>query len=175
MTLVSPGDDVDAAPINFLSDRTLDRPIGRILSAAATSIPHNTNTAVPFAAEDYDTHGFHDIVTNNTRIAPTSTWAGYYAFTAGIIHGSRADYTLVDCFWRKNGSILVPPGNRRQLAATAAAGFQGVTAVCQVFLDPAAGDYMEVLALHVNTAAVAQNLAFSSPLIATAEWRFMRR
>lgn len=174
MTLVSPGDDVDAAPINFMADRTIDRPIGRILSAAATSIPNNTVTAVPFAAEDYDTHSFHDIVTNNTRVTPTAAWPGYYAFTAGIIHGSRADYTLVDCFWRKNGSILVPPGNRRQLAATAA-GFQGVTAVCQVFLDPAAGDYMEVLALQLNGAAAAQALAFSSPLVATAEWRFMRR
>lgn len=174
MTLVSPGDDVDAAPINTMSDRTIDKPIGRILATAVQSIANNTNVAIAFAGEDFDTHSFHDIVTNNTRITPTALWPGYYRFRTGIIHGARTDYLTVDCFFRKNGTTLVPPGNRRQLATTAS-GFQGVTAECMVFLDPSLGDYMEVIGLQSNVAAVAQNTAFSSPLINVCEWEFVRR
>lgn len=45
------------------------------------SIPNGVYTATAFTAEDFDTNGYHDNSTNNTRITIPSGKAGYYLIT----------------------------------------------------------------------------------------------
>jgi hypothetical protein len=49
--------------------------------SANQSISNNTTTYISFDTENYDTDGFHDNVTNNTRITIPSGKAGKYLFT----------------------------------------------------------------------------------------------
>jgi hypothetical protein len=175
MTLVSPGADVDAADINFMADRTIDKPIGRILASAAQSFASNTIVACLMGAEDYDTHGFHDVATNTSRITPTAGWAGYYDLDATLIYATRSDYLVVDAWWRKNGVTNIPPGGRRSETTGSVASHQAIHAHARIFLDPALGDYVELMGVQTNTAAAAALTAFVTPYITTMEWAFSRR
>lgn len=166
------GDPVFASDVANLANFTTARPAGRALASATQSIPNNTNTAIALGAEDIDTHGFHDIVTNNSRITPTAGWAGYYRFSGAVIHGTRADYSTTDAFFRKNGTTSLAPGNRKQPPLIS--GFQAVHTFCTVALDPGSGDYLELMGLQVNGAAAAQVTGFSGVLICTVEWEFLR-
>ena len=168
MATVEVGDLVDANLLELMNNP----PVGRVLASGTQSMTHNTNTAVAFGAEDFDTHSFHDIVTNNSRVTPTTGYAGYYEFHGAVFHGSRADYTTNDAFFRKNGTTLIPPGNRRQPPLIS--GFQSVHTFCTVALDPASSDYIELMGLQVNGASAAQVTAFSGVLICTMQWKFLR-
>jgi hypothetical protein len=57
--------------------------VGALASTRATqSIANNTMTAINLATEIYDTNGFHDNVTNNTRFTIPAGKAGTYLFFA---------------------------------------------------------------------------------------------
>jgi hypothetical protein len=57
--------------------------VGALASTRATqSIANNTFTAINLATEIYDTNGFHDNVTNNTRFTIPAGKAGTYLFFA---------------------------------------------------------------------------------------------
>jgi hypothetical protein len=47
-------------------------------STGNQTIAHNTATAIPMGSETFDTSGFHDTTTNNTRITVPAGKAGYY-------------------------------------------------------------------------------------------------
>ena len=73
---------------------------------ANQNISHATTTTITFDAEDFDTDGFHDNSTNNTRITIPAGKGGKYLFTAtghwqDNATGSRQMY------FRKNGSDIV--------------------------------------------------------------------
>lgn len=79
-----------------------------VSTSAAASISNSTVTMVPFDTEDYDTDGFHDNVTNNTRLTiPAGLGSQYYKFTAWIPWAanntvSRRFVTII-----KNGTTIV--------------------------------------------------------------------
>lgn len=175
MSLVSPGGDVDAFEINLMADRTIDKPVGRILASATQSFANNTITSATWGLEDDDTHSMHDNVTNPTRITIPAGYAGRWQFDATLIFGARTDYQVVDCWWRKNGTTTIPPGGRRSNTNGQVSSFQAVHARCQVFLDPALGDYMELMGVQTNIGLAAQVTALSGQHISVAEWQFLRR
>lgn len=57
----------------------------RVRRTAAKSIAHATGTFLDFDAERYDTHGFHDNATNNTRLTVPAGEGGYYLVTAHVV------------------------------------------------------------------------------------------
>jgi hypothetical protein len=50
----------------------------KLKAVASQAIANNTDTALAFNSEDFDTDGFHDNSTNNSRITIPSGKAGYY-------------------------------------------------------------------------------------------------
>ena len=51
--------------------------------------------AIPFASTDkFDTHGFHDPSTNNTRITIPTGYGGKYLFTFTAFMGAQLDYAF---------------------------------------------------------------------------------
>lgn len=169
---VSPGARAYAEDVNAVGDASARRVVARMVATAVQSIPHNTATAVAFAGEDYDTHGGHDPVTNNSRFTVPAGYDGYYDVRGTVMHGSRADYSIADAWIRKNGATNIAPTGRRgpmqgTTTVTSSAQVQAVATACRVFL--VAGDYVELVALHSNIAAVAQNTNQSSQFSSVLE------
>src|SRR3982750_3036163 len=94
--MVAAGDIVYASDVQTVKDYTTGRPLVRLIQQVAQSVTSQVTpaTAVTFGAssESIDTHGFHDTVTNNTRITPNI--AGYYRAT-GIVWLAGATTTQV--------------------------------------------------------------------------------
>lgn len=72
-----------------------------------TAIPDSTFTALSFESESYDTDGFHDNVTNNTRLSVGSGMA-IVKLAAGLYLPSPGTSAYVSVVIRKNGSLLIP-------------------------------------------------------------------
>ena len=107
-------------------------------NASDFSIANNTNTAVAFTSESFDTDGFHDNSTNNSRITIPSGKGGYYQFytTAAFSNNATGFRQLL---FKKNGidvNYVSNFGNSSQRSSI----FMSATINCSV------GDYVEVFA-----------------------------
>lgn len=56
----------------------------RVYASSAQTISNATDTKIAFPNESYDTDGFHNNVTNNTRLTIPAGMAGYYRVTANL-------------------------------------------------------------------------------------------
>ena len=70
----------------------------------------NTAVAITFTTEDIDTHGFHDNVTNNSRVTPTV--AGIYTVRGAVVFEALTTPVFTAVWIRKNGSTGLPPAAR---------------------------------------------------------------
>jgi hypothetical protein len=129
----------------------VNSPACRVTRTAVQSIPDNTVTAVAFTSERFDNDAMHNNVTNNTRITFTS--AGIYVVGFHGMFAGAADYSRVFCIIRLNGATELC----RSSPAVA-----GVSTTPQIDVSTmsnfAAGDYVEALVFHDNTANVARDL-----------------
>jgi hypothetical protein len=72
------------------------------LTTADQSIPSATSTEIAFNAEDFDSDGFHDNATNNTRLTVPTGMGGYYHISGQVywdnadVDGVRLVYVLVN-------------------------------------------------------------------------------
>jgi hypothetical protein len=62
----------------------------RVYLSGNQTIANATDTFINFAVENYDTNGFHDNVTNNTRITVPAGFAGYYRVTGNVRFDTNA-------------------------------------------------------------------------------------
>lgn len=53
----------------------------RATANAVTSLTNATWTAIALATESFDSHAFHDLVTNNSRLTIPTGWGGKYLIT----------------------------------------------------------------------------------------------
>lgn len=104
------GQIVDDGDFTTIAQSSSERPIGRLVQSVAQALADNTQVAVTYAAEDWDTHGFHSTVTNNTRVTPNVP--GYYRFYVTTSYEGQTTPVLSDVLLRKNGSIAIAPGDR---------------------------------------------------------------
>ena len=104
------------------------------------SISNATATAVTFNSEVFDTDGFHDNSTNNSRITIPSGKAGKYLLTAQISYAANATGARIIKIY-KNGSLLML-GN--VLSAAPATDFTVINNTTLV--NAAVADYFEVFA-----------------------------
>lgn len=69
---------VDEANLDQLVQLQTSFPSVRVYHNAAQSIPNTASTQVAFNSERFDTHGFHDTVTNNGLLTCPADFAGLY-------------------------------------------------------------------------------------------------
>jgi hypothetical protein len=119
----------------------------------AQSLTNNTDTAVTFNSEVFDTDGFHDNSTNNSRITIPSGKAGKYLLTAQISFAANAAGVRVIKIF-KNGSILMLPSVIAPAPATDFTVINNTTLV-----DASVGDYFEVFALQSSGGALNLNIS----------------
>jgi hypothetical protein len=78
----------------------------------STAITANTAFAVALTAENFDTDGFHDNATNNTRLTIPTGKGGKYLISGYVNNalGSPGSYSILKLY--KGGSQLTGMGNR---------------------------------------------------------------
>jgi hypothetical protein len=155
--MVAAGDRIDASDISTLEDYTIGKPLVRLTASGTQALADNTQVSIAFSVEDIDTHGFHDTVTNNSRITPNV--AGYYRLTGTVFYATQTTPVVSDINIRKNGSSNPAPGDRLvgqvqtfSLSCTVIQSANGTT------------DYFEIVARQDSAGAnnTAQSVQFSS-------------
>ena len=119
----------------------------------STAMTSNTQFVVAFTTEEYDTDGFHDNSTNNSRITIPTGKGGKYLVTSYFNNysGNPGSYQFLRLY--KNGSNYTDSGiregiNGRQTGATNQAfGFSQI-------VNTVAGDYLEIYYQQNNSETV---------------------
>jgi len=126
----------------------------RVYRTTNQSIPHNTNTALQFDAETYDTANFHDNVTNNTRL--TIPYAGKYSISASIDFVQNTTGTR-HVFFLINGTTFIA-GNTGPATT-----LPNTTVALEAKYSFSAGDYVECLVYQNSGGAlnVLRNVDYS--------------
>lgn len=122
----------------------------RTTKSAVFSVPNNTETAAPFGGADtWDTHGFHDPASNNTRITVPAGKGGHYLIIGQLTYrtGNAGNFQVAV---RKNGtgSHLVYAYEYQPTGGN----FPTFRAAGVAELQP--GDYLELIAYQSTGAAV---------------------
>lgn len=110
-------------------------------TTAQTNIPQNTATVLNWNNEDYDTDGFHNNTTNNSRMTIPSGKGGYYAVMAQMGWNDGLSDVQLAMYVYKNGSVW-----NSYYANFGAYPVMIVNAI----LPASAGDYIEIYIKHYN-------------------------
>lgn len=119
--------------------------VGNNNNGTSQTISNNTQTAIAWTVEVFDTNGFHDNATNNTRITIPTGKSGYYLINArhewdGNTSGERGLWV------KKNGTTTVATADFHNAASTGP--FMKVTGVQNL----SAGDYIEMICYQTSGA-----------------------
>lgn len=158
---VAPGEKIIAADIP-----TKNYPIVRLVQTAAQSIPVTTATPLSFTTEDKDDYGFHDPVTNNSRITPTVS--GWYRFYGCYFTAAMTTPTARSCHFRKNGAGAIAPGPRD--AGGALTSSKECTAL--IYCNGTT-DYVELMASQTSAGATNTNVAAQQSSVFECEYRIL--
>lgn len=121
-----------------------------VYRAANQAINTAANTAIQFTHEEWDTAGFHDNATNNTRL--TMPYAGKYLFEACVQFATGAG-TLRYILFQVNGSASAgfQKGLQSQQIASAVT---VVSLASSAVFNLGAGDYVELIAFQDSGGAL---------------------
>lgn len=163
-----PGAKTYAADVTAIENATTKKPIGKITVTGTQALADATDVAIQFAAEVFDTHGFHDNSTNNTRVTPNV--AGYYRFWGTVNFASQATPVQSYAFLRKNGSGGTAEGAADVVKGDSVA--QNTATPCTIIAMNGTTDYVELVGRQDSAGADTTNASvqFSSFL----EWEYMR-
>jgi hypothetical protein len=78
----------------------------RLTKSAAQAIPNNTETALTFDTETFDTDGYHSTVTNTSRITIPTGKGGYYQLSAACAFDGSSTTGARYAHLFKNGSKI---------------------------------------------------------------------
>ena len=126
--------------------------VGANVTGANATVANNTLQTLAFNGETYDTNGFHDNATNNSRITIPSGKAGYYLVTATGQWDVNATARR-ELYIAKNGTLV---GSAEVTASSSA--YPSPTYSMPYLL--AVGDYLEVKVYQGSGG----NLTFFGPL-----------
>lgn len=135
------GERVLASQVN----NAVDPPLCQAHQTTGQSIPNNTQTAVTLDTEDFDTDSMHSTSVNTSRI--TCVTDGLYEVSGQIPYTANATGTR-EIRLAKNGVTLIA-GGRILFPAPATC-----VPLPTIFVQLVAGDYLEIMALQVSTAAL---------------------
>ena len=116
----------------------------RAYKNATQSISDSTATAVTYAAESYDSDGFHDNSTNNSRFTVPTGKGGYYLCIAQNSYANAAGGSRATNL-RINGTTYTTQSE----IPGASSGRAAMTYAVDV-LNLSAGDYVEVMAYQTS-------------------------
>lgn len=165
----TPGEYPTAAQLNQdLRDNVsflANPPACRVRRTTAQAINNNTETALTFDAERYDTDGMHSTSSNTSRI--TFNTAGLYTVGATLELAAATDYSRWYVTIKLNATTYLALW-QDQDPGTASGGRNTTISTTYKF---AAADYVELYVLQQNGAAAARNInstaAFSPEFFAT--------
>lgn len=121
--------------------------------SASIAFTANTERSIPFASADiFDTDGFHDPSSNNTRITIPTGKSGYYLVTMSFFFFAGIDYQIVKFI--KNGSASQTLQTQKNMASNNAS----ITGSATIYL--AATDYIEMFAQINSTTTDTLNANF---------------
>jgi hypothetical protein len=145
------GQRITATLLQTLADYGPNKGIVRLIQQSGQNLSDNTDTALSFGAgsEDVDTAGWHDEVTNNTRITPTV--AGYYVFTGLLFVPANTDYLNLQVYIRRNGATILPSSARHGPNATNSS--RSVQITCDHVLMNGSTDYVEAVGNQDNSSS----------------------
>jgi hypothetical protein len=120
----------------------------------STSITGGVDYTVAYTTEQFDTDGFHDNSTNNSRITIPTGKGGKYQLSATINNegGSPGSYQLLSI--KKNGSLYTDGGANTGTYFRTPGGGQNAPIGFSTIVDAAAGDYFEVIYTQANSGTV---------------------
>jgi len=116
-------------------------------SADETAANYTSQTAIPFNAEEYDVGGWHDTVTNNTRLTVPSGVA--FAVFSGAVWTSSQSNAYHNLALFKNGAIVL--GGAGIVTSVAGGTILSYTSSP---LAVTAGDYFELMFLTVADTSI---------------------
>jgi hypothetical protein len=131
--------------------------ICKLFGFASQNVSDSTDTVLNFGAshEELDTDGWHDTVTNNSRITPNVP--GYFRVTASGYWAFNNTMLYSDCFVRKSGSVVARMGNL-QLPSTGQNNIsKWAGSVSEIFTANGSSDYFEMGLRHTSTGGVTQS------------------
>lgn len=132
---------VDA--INFIWSGA---PTVKVYNSANISVPNNTETALTFDTELWDTDGMHDTVSQTERL--TCVTAGkYYIHACVEFAAGNTGYRLLSI--RLNGSTYLA-----RIKVQAATSSQPTILALSTEADLVAADYVELTAWHTQGSAI---------------------
>jgi len=107
------------------------------------SIPNNTNTALTWNAENYDSDGFHSTATNTSRLTVPSGKAGYYKIWGCNVFD-------VDATGRRTAQIQVNGTTyiTRDEPTASASAYPGAVVTTTYYLND--GDYVEYVVFQTS-------------------------
>jgi hypothetical protein len=118
----------------------------RLTKSTAQSIPNATNTTLTFDTETFDTDGFHDNITNNSRITIPSGKAGKYLITCNTMINAPGSTDVASVIFKNGGTVLVI-----NYISTANVSVP-VSVISQIF-SLAVADYIEIKAYQNSGSA----------------------
>lgn len=124
-------------------------PLAVMYQSVGQSIPNDQWTPLQFTSETIDTHGGHSTTANTSRWTCPSGWAGYYLI-GGLYYPAVGVAGVRVAAVAKNGARSRGSVTRVQPCADSFG--NGVTT--QALVQLAAGDYVEIHALHTQGAAM---------------------
>lgn len=108
----------------------------RAYQSGDTTIPASTDVIIGFNNENFDSNGFHDNSTNNSRMTIPSGYAGKYAVWANLAYsGSSGTNRVVEIL--KNGSSVAATYSPSSTS-------NAMTVFINLNMDLAVGDYLQV-------------------------------
>lgn len=119
----------------------------RAAASAYTSVTNSTETVLAFGSESDDTDGYHDTVTNNSRITVPSGLAGVYSIS-GLVQFAVSSTGQRYCRLKVNGT----PSDFGQTAQGIAT--LGTHVVLSQQRRLAVGDYIELIAFQNSGGAL---------------------
>lgn len=141
------------ANINMLADP----PACRVFHSVNQSILHNTNTAVLFNSERYDTDSMHSTAALTTRI--TINTAGLYLVGANVDFAPDTDYFDLFLYLRIDGTTQIAFTRDVNPGTASLSRIMNINTVYKF----AVAQYVEVIVLQSNTSTAANNIeAFAS-------------
>lgn len=145
----------------------LIKPYGNLIQQSAQSVANGGGITLTFGSgsEDMDSHNFHDMVTNNSRVTPNI--AGVYRVTAYVCMVA-ATYTQVAATLAKNGTNL----NGRVLVRPDAASSSACTAIATSLVScNGTTDYFEAAAGQSSSGT--QNTSVSAGFASSLSWEYV--
>jgi hypothetical protein len=106
-----------------------------VYQATSQSIPNNTYTVLNFDAETWDTDGFHDNATNNSRMT-IPAGVSKVRITGGVFFFVGATWSQLALAVYKNGSLYNRTSMNNQI--------DGAAGMVSAVIDVSEGDYIEL-------------------------------